>query len=539
VKSISDRHADPFFTMSELSPPTAAAPRTLSAVWTAALAAFVVLVVGASIIDSLPVGLFFDDGMYVILAKSLATGHGYRWLHLPGAPAATHYPPGYPALLSLVWRMFPSFPANALAFKLTNACLLAAAAAGIVIFASKRLGFSSVGALLVSVVGCLSIPTLVLSTQVMSEVCFLALLVPALLLAERVVDGESTPGAAALLGVCAGALMLVRTHGVAFFLAVAALLLLRRLWPSLVIFAAVALAVVLPWEIWKSAHEGVVPAPLRGSYESYSGWLSRGFHSGGLSLAARTVWNTGRDLYGIMLGIWTAGLPSAARPVLALFVVTLTVAGLARLRRRAPVAALFVVIHVGIVLLWPYTPARFIWGIWPIIVLLAVLGALVVRDWRPVGFGPRIARGVIAAGIVSCTVGYATYTTRGYRGHWWSSIPRGAAVAVRPLIQWTMHNTQPQAVVASNAEVLVYLYTGRSAVPVASFAVDDYFTMPTTEARADALRSILRAYRVDAVAIVGNVALSAAALSMAGQRPPELVLRDSIPNGLIFSSMIR
>jgi hypothetical protein len=506
---------------------------------TAALAALVVLMVGAKIVDALPVGLFFDDGMYVILAKSLATGQGYRWLHLPGAPAATHYPPGYPALLSLVWRVFPSFPANALAFKLMNACLLAAVAAGIVLFAIRRLGFSSVGAFAVAVVGCLSIPTLVLSTQVMSETYFLALLIPALLLAERVADDGSTTAAAAALGAFAGALMLVRAHGVAFVLAVGALLLLRRRWRSLAIFAAVALAVVLPWQIWKGAHEGVVPAPLRGTYESYGGWLSRGFHAGGLSLVARTVWSTGRELYGIMMGIWTAGLPSAARPTLALFVIALMVVGLARLRRHAPVATLFVVIHVAIVLLWPYTPARFIWGIWPIVVLLAVLGVLAVRDWRPMSLGPRVARGTVAAGIICCAVGYATYTTRGYRGHWWSSIPRHAAALARPLIQWTMHNTQPHAVVASNAEVLVYLYTGRAAVPVTSFSVDDYFNLPTIEARADALRSILRAYRVDAVAIVGNDALSATARSMAGQRPPELVLRDSIPKGLIFSSTIR
>src|SRR6266567_3317187 len=70
----------------------------------------VVLVVGLSIIDTLPVGALLDDGMYVILAKSLATGHGFRWLNVPGMPPATHFPPGYPALLALVWLLVPSFP---------------------------------------------------------------------------------------------------------------------------------------------------------------------------------------------------------------------------------------------------------------------------------------------------------------------------------------------------------------------------------------------------------------------------------------------
>ncbi|MBC7897587.1 MAG: hypothetical protein H7066_19360, partial [Cytophagaceae bacterium] len=37
-----------------------------------------------------PVGVFQDDGIYVVLAKSLATGEGYRFLQMPGAPNATH-----------------------------------------------------------------------------------------------------------------------------------------------------------------------------------------------------------------------------------------------------------------------------------------------------------------------------------------------------------------------------------------------------------------------------------------------------------------
>jgi hypothetical protein len=96
-----------------------------------ALPAFVgaaVFIVGALIVDGLPVGVTHDDSMYVVLAKSLATGHGYRWLNIPGAPPATHYPPGYPAVLALLWLMFPTFPASVVAFKLANAAFMGLAA---------------------------------------------------------------------------------------------------------------------------------------------------------------------------------------------------------------------------------------------------------------------------------------------------------------------------------------------------------------------------------------------------------------------------
>src|SRR5262245_12078008 len=57
-------------------------------------------------------GAYHDDGVYVITAKSLAEGHGYRLLHLPGQPRQTKYPPLFPAVLALFWRLYPDYPAN-------------------------------------------------------------------------------------------------------------------------------------------------------------------------------------------------------------------------------------------------------------------------------------------------------------------------------------------------------------------------------------------------------------------------------------------
>lgn len=60
----------------------------------------------------------------MILGKALATEQGYRFLHLPDAPAATHYPPVYPLLLTFLWKLAPSFPENVSMFLLANALLL-------------------------------------------------------------------------------------------------------------------------------------------------------------------------------------------------------------------------------------------------------------------------------------------------------------------------------------------------------------------------------------------------------------------------------
>src|SRR6266705_767028 len=57
-------------------------------------------------------GAYHDDGIYVTTAKSLSTGDGYRIISLPYEPAQTKFPPFYPFLLSLIWRVNPTFPQN-------------------------------------------------------------------------------------------------------------------------------------------------------------------------------------------------------------------------------------------------------------------------------------------------------------------------------------------------------------------------------------------------------------------------------------------
>jgi hypothetical protein len=104
----------------------------------------VVMLVALLTVTPWPVGAFQDDAMYVVLAKAIATGEGYRMINLPGSPHATHFPPGYPFFLSLLWRASPSFPANIVLFKFANAMWLSLAALGAWAFARTRLGWNPV-----------------------------------------------------------------------------------------------------------------------------------------------------------------------------------------------------------------------------------------------------------------------------------------------------------------------------------------------------------------------------------------------------------
>ncbi len=528
--------------MSERGPSDAPRPQN-DTLRFALIAGVIVLLVALWAIDGAPVGVVQDDGMYVVLAKSLATGQGFRWINIPGAPAATHYPPGYPALLALLWRIAPAFPANVMLFKAVNAVLLAFASAWLVVLARTRFNLSSRTGALVALLGGVAIPTLVLSTLVMSEMFFLALLVPSLVYAERVLASareDERVRDAIVLGVAAAALMLVRTHGLAFAAAVLAAFALARRWRDLVVFATTTSVGVLPWQLWKAAHRNVVAEPLRGAYESYGGWLLNGTHGNPIALAARTVARTSNELFAMMAQLSTAGLPTyALRLVVVCTAIALVVAGAIAIRRSARVTALFFAAYLGVILLWPFTPARFVWGVWPIVLLICAAGVHAMLRWRPTTRATATARLAVAASLLCMCAGYGVYSFRGYRGHWWSSIPRSTAPLVGPSIVWALEHTRPTDVVATVDEPMMYLYTGRLAVPVSRFSADDYFAAPTASERMQALRSILDAYHADVVVIIANDTLEAAARRMAAPPEPSLALRDSVPHGLILTPTVR
>src|SRR5207247_1387475 len=90
------------------------------------------LAVGALALNRQLIGVFYDDGLYAGIAVALAQGMGYVHPHLPGAPAAVHYPPLWPVLLAPLFAMF-RLDTAALLGKILN-LLLAAAGAGVVLY---------------------------------------------------------------------------------------------------------------------------------------------------------------------------------------------------------------------------------------------------------------------------------------------------------------------------------------------------------------------------------------------------------------------
>jgi 4-amino-4-deoxy-L-arabinose transferase-like glycosyltransferase len=236
-----------------------------------------------------PVGLFFDDGIYLILGRSLAAGEGLRYLNLPGEFSATRYPPVYPALLALLWRATDSVDAVAAMARMLNGVLLATLAGSLAIIIHRITPIAGYRASALAALAVLAAPLLNIALLPMSEPAFLVLAILGLCAAERARLTPDQLGMVAAAGVLGGLAYLTRSAALPLIVATLLLLAHRRAWRALGVYAVATLALLLPWHWWVAAHETALPAPLQASYGSYGTWYAAGLDGSVFHLAAATA----------------------------------------------------------------------------------------------------------------------------------------------------------------------------------------------------------------------------------------------------------
>lgn len=184
-------------------------------------------------------GAYHDDAVYLVSAKALASHSGYRILSLPEKPFQTKYPPVFPFLLSMIWRLDPHFPENLP--KVTALCWSLLPMYVFLVFrVLRQWGLSQTEAAGICALTALS-PHVVLSgLMTMSELAFGVLLMATLLLLER---SMTKPGTAitltALAGIAGGIAFLTRTQGIALLISASFVLLWKRRWLQAAVFSLV------------------------------------------------------------------------------------------------------------------------------------------------------------------------------------------------------------------------------------------------------------------------------------------------------------
>jgi len=95
---------------------------------------------------------------------------------------------------------------------------------------------------------------------------------------------------------------------------------------------------------------------------------------------------------------------------------------------------------------------------------------------------------------------------------------------------WVGTHAPRDAVVATEVESAVYLYTGRNTVPVSTFTAQEYFTPRTPRENAAVIREIIGRYRPQVV-VVTSARMRDAVRELALETPPALAVVDTFPAG--------
>lgn len=463
------------------------------------VAALVALVAALLTMTSDPIGVFNDDGIYLLTAKALAEGQGYVYPHLPGTPPAIHYPPMWPALLAFAWRLAPEFPANIGWFKLINPVILAAASGVGVVFAQRVFGLRwwvALGGVLAATV---TVPVLLLTNLLLSEPLFLLWLLPTLWVAERMVR-EGGVRTAALAAVLVAGLVLVRTLGGVVLVSGAMLLVWERRWRELAVFAGLTVLLLLPWQLFVWRATPGFPDELRGSYGPYLEWVVNGYREDGFPFFRQVVRTNLAATWG-MVGTFVSPLAGGVvRHLLALLAVLGLCIGLLTLapRGRAPVTALAMVGYLGVVVAWPFWVDRFYWVMWPLLVPIALAGAAaLIARVRTTG-RPRLAHGVVVA-VAVLALGHEAYNVRGLARGWASSASATTTMSAVLLVRHVNGDPSLEGrLLATELAPMVALYTGLQVVPVEILTPQEHVRDKSSAERTAELERIHRRYHPEA-----------------------------------------
>jgi hypothetical protein len=426
------------------------------------------------------IGDAYDDGHYVMLAQAIARGEGYNQIMTPGHSPEAHFPPGWPLLLSVVWIVDPHFPQNAEGFKLLSILCTLALAAGIYGWMKWR-EEHAVTRLLVTLLTLFNPLILGYATSAFSEMAYACFSIFALWWIEKYARSKGSPWRGAILpSLLVASAFYIRTIGFTLLLAAVVFLLLQRDRARLLPFSILSFAWIVPWVYYTALltpdtsgylHQFV----LRSIEQPELGTIS------GLDLVARMALNL-RAL--ILAGLPGVVMPSqvpltyvnlvdslrVGKPLPGLdLVLSVLILGsvVSPVLFRRTVTDWYVAFYLGVAILWPWEPTRFVV---PLIPLLydylfcevnlfgpALLGLFTSRT-RPIFRSVAIGSVVLFILLNVAHQGVFAWNIRQ------SPAPPPVWQARYQLFDWVKRHTGKRAVLAAVNDSQVYLYTGRPVI---------------------------------------------------------------------------
>ena len=428
-------------------------------------------------------GFYHDEAIYLSTAKALATGQGYRIISLPGEPAQTKYPPFYPFLLSLIWRVYPSFPENIIPMMLVSVAATIGFL-GLTYFYLTGQGYASrLQALLVVGLAAINWRTLIPATCVCSEMLFALLSVAVLYRAEqpRVQNKIRRWLAGVMLGTLIGLAVLTRSSGVALLISIAAYYAITRQWRRALLPVAIGAVFVVGWVSWCYMNRTTAQGLNIAYYTSYLGHMRETVEdlsaANNTSVAVTMLSIVGRNAFMLVIAsipVVCLGIGYEALVYLG-FTFLFFAAGFWRQwSRGVRLLHVYVVCYLVLHFFWlPFVSYdRFLIPLLPFLLLflfveLEALSALVRREFA----GHDIVKKTSAAFIALALVMLVSIVVYDYSLDVYSSVrlgslskPAGPPADDREAIDWIRDNTDAADVLLCYRDPMYFLYTGRKAM---------------------------------------------------------------------------
>ena len=449
-------------------------------------------------------GLYADDAFFIVLAKALAQGEGFKFISST-TPIQPAFPPGFPMLLApLVW-LSPDFPNHVLLLKSVSIAAMLGAGALTYIYLLRYRQISAAFAAVVAVLTVL-IPAFVFlaTSTVMADVSFTLAQLGAALAIERLAaapPGRETTRGAVTAAAITVATLLIRAAGVAAFAAGAIYLASRRGLRVATVFAVLTGAGYAPWLIYSAMHLPTAEERVThgGSWVfryrellamRYGGEPSLGLVTagelprrvgfnlatiGGLDLGAilfpaayRDAGESGQEVFVLAgekdLRAGSMGGGPEIRWVGSLLSAVTIIGFVAAAYRRLTVAEYVVAATIAMVALVPAQTYRYVLPLAPFILFYFLNGIQAIETRFRTGTASltpavRIVAACIAVLFVTEHVQYIARRHYGPIPLWLRDYNEVTGVT-----DWLNQNTAPDDIIATTNPGLVYLATGRKTV---------------------------------------------------------------------------
>ncbi len=439
-------------------------------------------------------GMFMDDAWYALLAKALATGQGYTLINSPTPGILPLYPPAYPFLLAVFFKLWPQFPNNILLLKAVSIAAMLLTGLAAYFYLNRYRQWPRATALLAALVTALSPGLAFMATSsLMSECVFAAAQMLALVAVEECVrrrEAERWWLFATLAGLACSAAFLTRSMAIGLVATALLYLAKEKLFKTALVFGVTVAVMLGGWTLYTQSRKPTAAQRaevnnyiVRPYSEQFWDRLAGHESAGRITLGElpERLWNNSssillNDAGGMLLPAlypalnqWLAERGGGLQWTLSLLACVLVLAGyFLTVMEGVTLAELALPVSVAIVLAWPFPPYRFLLPALPLLLLYFLQGTKLfwflhrrLSGEKQAGTHWGALNGFAVLLLLLCLLGHGSYLARKFAATP-SERPRFLRVfdEQAAVLKWTAENVPKTDVIVTQNPGLVYLYTG-------------------------------------------------------------------------------